>query len=424
MNPPRLFSFRAALPVFIVIAALLVLLAIANTASAKGAPHLRRGHLPAIGEIKLTKTKGGRAEISVPVHYTQALAGKATDLESAEVTLQLANKVKSGRAVGEAFTRTHHHTLLGTGVVVDDFRLDRKLSHWLLSRPHKELGRLVRVDVRHRIKTRPGAKPLHEKVASLNMATSHRARPQGEDVELTMRNDTDEPIKTAAEPDLCMYDHGEEGSDLNAFTTVSNDPLPPGGTIEARIEGSGNIFDRAVYEAGSDKGAGEWFDWTGFKVSIVLESAEAEIGPLIDALDLAENCESQASTFQIVAANEAGEASSLGAWVVTGETCRMGCVQTNLPTAYEALGVQNYGGGGYGPGEWAEDSTKFLTALVGGWRGIAGGGKVAQDQGLHWSRQELPEVEEEHLWGAWTTDIKAFELSIQEGSSPSGFSGG
>lgn len=424
MTRPRSRAARAIFPVFVLIAVLLALLAIAGAATAKSAPRFHRGHLPSIGEIKLTKTKHGLAEITVPVHYTQALAGKPTGLETAEVTLHLASKVKSGRAVGETFTRTHHHTLVGTGVVVDDFRLDRKLSRWLLSRPHKEQGRLVRVDVRHRIKTRPGAKPLHEKVASLNMATSHRARPQGEDVELTMRNDTGEPIKTAAEPDLCMYSKGEEGSDLNAFTTLPNNPLPPGGTIEARIEGSGNIFERAVYEAGSDKGAGEWFDWVGFKVSIILESTEAELGPLIDALDLAENCESQASTFQIVAANEAGEASSLGAWVVTGETCRMGCVQTNLPTAYEALGVQNYGGGGYGPGEWAEGTTNMLEALVGGWRGIANGGKVVQDQGLHWTRQELPEVQEKHLWGAWTTDTKAFELSIQEGSSSWGFSGG
>jgi hypothetical protein len=421
---PRSLTTRPAFPVCVGIVILLAMLAIASAAAAKGAPRFHRGHLPAIGEIKLTTTKHGLAEITVPVHYTQALAGRATGLETAEVTLHLAGKLKSGRAIGETFTRTHHHTLVGTGLVVDDFRLDRRLSHWLLSRPHEEQGRLVRVDVRHRIKTRPGTKPLYEKVASLNMATSHRARPQGEDVELTMTNDTDEPIKTAAEPDLCMYTRGEEGSELNAFTTLPNNPLPPGGTIEARIEGSGNVFDRAVYEAGSDKGAGEWFDWVGFKVGIILESAEAELGPLIDAMDLAENCESQASTFQIVAANESGEASSLGAWVVTGETCRTGCVQTNLPTAYEALGVQNYGGGGYGPGEWAEDTTDFLTALVGGWHGIANGGKVVQDQGLHWNRQELPEVEEGHVWGLFTTDTKAFELSIHEGSSPSGFSGG
>jgi hypothetical protein len=140
-------------------------------------------------------------------------------------------------------------------------------------------------------------------------------------------------------------------------------------------------------------------------------------------MDLAAHCESQASTFQILAANESGEASSLQSWVVTGETCSRGCVQTNLPTAFEALGVQNYGGGGYGPGEWAENSTDVLEALAGGWRGTPNGGKVVQDQGLHWSRQELPEVEEEHLWGLYTTDTKAFEVSIHEGSSAAGFSG-
>jgi hypothetical protein len=143
--------------------------------------------------------------------------------------------------------------------------------------------------------------------------------------------------------------------------------------------------------------------------------------PFIDAIELSDHCESQASTFQIVAANESGEASSLESWVVAGETCSRGCVHTNLPTAYEALGVQNYGGGGYGPGEWAENSTDVLEALAGGWRGV--GAKVVQDRGLHWSRQELPEVEEEHFWGLYSTSTKAFEVAVHEGSSPAGFSG-
>jgi hypothetical protein len=414
---------RASLPVVAVVAALLASLAIASAASAQGAPQFRRGHLPAIGEIKLTKTKSGLAEITVPVHYTKALKGGGAGLESAEVTLHVAGKVKADRAVGDSLTRTHHHTLVGTGLVVDDFRLDRKESKWLLSRPRKQQGRLVRVDVRHRIKTKAGAKPLHEKDASLDMATSHRARPQGEDLELTFRNDTVVPIKTAAEPDLCMYTNGEEGSNLNFFTTAPGYPIYPTGTIEARIEGSADIFDTAEYEAGSGKGAGEWFDWTGVAVAVILEAVEAPAAPLLDALDLADHCESQASTFQIAAASLNGETSSLQSWVVTGETCRRGCVNTNLPTAYEALGVQNWNGGGYGPGEWAENSTDVLGVLAGGWRGVPNGGKIVQDQGLHWSQQELPEVEEEHLWGLYTTDTKAFEVAIHEGSSAAGFSG-
>jgi hypothetical protein len=77
-----------------------------SAASAKGSPHFRRGHLPAIGEIKLVKEKGGLAEITVPVHYTQALSGNPTGLETAEVSLHIARKVKARRAVGATLTRT------------------------------------------------------------------------------------------------------------------------------------------------------------------------------------------------------------------------------------------------------------------------------------------------------------------------------
>jgi hypothetical protein len=420
MKSSRVLAAHVALPGLAVAAALVVLLAFTGAAAARGAPRFHRGHLPAIGEIRLVKEKGGLAEIAVPVHYTRALSGGPAGLETAEVTLRIAGKVKARRAVGATLTRTHRHTIVGTGVVVDKFRLGRKTSHWLLGRPRKERGRLVRVDVRHRIKTARGTRPLHEKDASLTMAASHRARPQGEEIMLTLSNETGAPIKTAAEPDLCMYDTGEEGSNLDAFTS-GEEPLRPGGTIEAMIQGSANVFDEAKYEAGSGKGADEWFDWPGFVIGAIAEAAEFPLAPLIDAVDLADHCESQASTFQIVASTLSGEAGTLGAWVVTDETCSRGCVQSNMPNAFEALAVQNYEGGGYGPGEWAENSSDVLRALVGGWASPPAGGKIVQDQGLHWDRQELPEYEEEGFF--WNPTFKAFELSVHEGSSPAGFSG-
>lgn len=408
---------------------LVALLSLAGAAAAKDAPHFRRGHLPAIGEITLTAGKGGHAVVSVPVTYTQALSGHPTGLESSEVALFVAAGLKDGRATGVRLTRVHHHTILGTGTVVDRFRLDRRTSHWLLTRPRKERGRLVRVDVRHRIKTRRGARPLHEKDASLTMASSHQARPQGETEFLVLKNATDAPIKTASEPDLCMYTNGEFGSNLQAFTTVPGRPLPPGATVEALVQGSANLLDSAKYEAGSGKGAGEWLDWEGVAADLILDAFEIEASPIFLAIDFAEHCTTNASIFQILAATESGEAASMQSWVVTSETCRRGCVSVNLPTAFEALGVQNWSGGGEGPGEWAENSTAVLEALAGAWRGTPHGGRIVQDQGLHWERRALPDQtetvvlpdgegyeEEEFTHLAW-------ELSVHEGSSPAGFSG-
>jgi hypothetical protein len=429
MTRPRPAPVRPTLVALVGALALLASLAVVSAASAQGPSHFRRGHLPAIGEIKLAKERGGRAEIVVPVTYTRALSGRAAGLESAEVTLHIARRLRQRSAVGETLSRTHRHLLLGTGTVIDHFRLDRRASHWLLSRPRKERGRLVRVDVRHRIKQRRGARPLHEKDASLTMASSHRARAQGEDAFLTVRNDTSAPVETASEPILCMYTNGEDGSNLQAFTTMEGAPLQPGGTIEAAVEGSANILDSAEYQGGTGKGAGHLFDWKGTGADLILQTIDIDLTPIFVGWDLAKHCDAQASTFMLVAGNESSGAASSEAWVLTSETCSRGCVDTHLPTAAEALDVQGVGEEQINPGVWAEESTTILKALVGGWREPPAGGKVVQDQGLHWSRQELPEAEEEveyftyEGWGTETVDRRAWELSIHEGSSPAGYSG-
>lgn len=417
-SPHRRWRSRSALVGAIV---LLVSLAAAGPATAAGSPHFRRGHLPSIGEIKLLKTGHGRAVVTVPIAYTQALSGSPVGLESAEVTLHIARRMKHGRPVGVTYARVHRHHLLGTAVVVDRFRLGRRISHWLLRHGRKERGRLVRVDVRHRIALRHGGRPLHEKDASITMASSHRARPQGETAVLTVRNDTQEPVKIASEPIFCMYSNGEEGSDLQDFTTPEEEPLRAGGTIEAEVQASGNIFDAAEWQGATGEGAGHWFDWEGLAVDELFTAFDIELTPIFLAFDLAKHCDVQASTFMEIAANESGSVGSSQGWVLTSETCRHGCVHTNLPTAAEALAVQTPDG--YGPGEWSEASTEILQDLVGGWREPPDGGKAIQDQGLHWVTEELPEVEEEHLWGLYDTYTKAFELSVHPGSSPAGYSG-
>jgi len=423
MTRPRPVASRLSLPALVGIVALLVSLAVVGSAAAKGSPHFKRGHLPSIGEIKLLKKNGGRAVITVPVAYTQALSGSPAGLESAEVTLHIARKLKRRHAVGVTLTRVHRHHISGTGVVVDRFRLDGQTSDWLLGRDGKERGRLVRVDVRHRIKPLRGDRPIREKDASLTMASSHQARPQGETAILTLRNDTSESVKAASEPILCMYTNGEEGSNLQAFTTPEGQLLQPGGTIEAEVQASGDIFDSAEYQGGTGESAGHWFDWGGIAVDVVANALDVELTPVFLGLDLAEHCDAQASTFMMIAANQGGQQASSEAWVLTSETCRHGCVDTNLPTASEALNVQGVGEEQINPGVWAHNSTEVLKGLVGGWREPPVGGKVVQDQGLHWSRHELPEVEEEHLWGLYDTSTRAFELSVHEGSSPAGYSG-
>jgi hypothetical protein len=422
MTRPRLVHSRPALLGAVVIAAVLALPAIASAATAKRAPQFRRGHLPAIGEIKLLPKPHGGAVVTVPVTYTKATSPDTPGLEFSEATLTVAGRLRHGRAVGTELRRTRRHPVRGTSTVVEHFRIPPRVAHRLSALPRSLRGRLVRIDVRHRIRDAAGAEPMHEKDSSLTMASSHQAKPQGEAAAITVRNDTAVPLQLSSEPILCMYTDGEGGSNLQAFTTPEGEPLPPGATIEAKVEGSANALESAEYQGGTHEGAGRWFDWEGLVVDAVANAFEVEITPILLAWDFVEHCDAQASTFLLVAGKESGEALSTQSWVVTSATCRIGCVHTNLPTAGEALGVQGVGEEEINPGVWAHDSTEVLKGLV--------DGNLLQNRGLEWSRAELPEAEEEEWWyfpGEYGEEAdlvpvmrKAFELSVHEIPGSSG----
>lgn len=420
--------------------ALIALAAGTSLAAAKGPPGFHRGHLPAIGQIKLGKTRHGLAEITVPVTYTKAISSRGVGLESSEVTLRVGRRLLRGSALGETAVRTHRHHLAGTGTVVDRFVLGRKASRTLLGTGRKMRGRLVRVDVKHRIRERRGGKVMHEKDSSMTMAASHRARPQGESGQFTLRNDTSGRIYTQATPILCMYTDGEQGSNLQAFTSGEGRPIWPGGTIEARIEDDASLIDTAHYQGPRGESAGAYVDWLGLAAEGIANQLDIELTPFSLLIDMTTNCFGSASSFQLVAANkvlvgetEGGEqvyestAASSEAWVLTSQECSHGCPTGNLITAFDALDYQGIGEEQVNPGIWSHESTKILEALAGGWRDPSVGAKMVQDNGLHWEWQRLEDVvvHGEEFGGGeeFEYDEKAWELSVHEGSSAAGFSG-
>ncbi len=418
--------------------AVLSLLVCAAAAPAQGPPRFHRGHLPAIGQIELAKTARGRVAVSVPVTYTKAISGRAAGLETAEVTLHVARSLVGRSPVGVAVQRTHRHRLAGSGTVVDRFVLGRKASRWLLGKSRRQRGRLVRVDVRHRIREHRGGRALHEKDASSTMVSSHRVRAAGEEGQLTLRNDTAVPLNTVSTPILCMYTDGEEGSNLQAFTTDRGEPVWPGGTIEARVEADGSIFDTAHYQGPRGESAGAYIDWIGIGVEFLANEFDIELTPFSLLVDMTTNCFGSASTFQMVAAeavNPEREAEAEApiepqatseAWVLTSQDCSHGCPQSSIISAFHALEYQGIGEEQVNPGIWARESTPILEALAGGWRQPPVGGKIVKDEGLHWAWQELPEREEEietFDGEEFTITEKVWEVSVHEGSSSAGFSG-
>jgi hypothetical protein len=395
-------SCRAALAAAL---AALALAAFAAPTGAAAAPQFHRGGLPAIGGVTLRETPSGRVAISAPVTYRQALSGSPRGLETSRVTVHIAAKLKRGRATGTAFERSRRYRLHGTETVVARFTLGPKASRWLLRRSRKVRGRLVRLDAEHLVKQRRGERPLYEKAASVTMASSHRARPQGASGILTLRNATAEPVESVATPVMCMYTNGEWGSNLQAFST-DGEPIQPGGTIEAEIEADGSVLSDAEYE-GETSPFG--VDELGIAAEVIGNALDVELGPFVALVDLATHCDAMASTFSIVVADAKGTAASSEAWVLTDENCRYGCPRDHFISAYEALGYQS-------PGEengseiWASASTELLEGFAGYYYAAAPAkGRVVQDNGLRFD------------WSEGSDD--QWEATVSAGSSPAGFSG-
>ena len=82
-----------------------------------------------VADGRIDATAASEPQITVPVTYTQALRpGHPAGLESSEVTLAIARKIKAGHAAGVALTRIHRHTIVGTGTVLDRFRLPQVVA--------------------------------------------------------------------------------------------------------------------------------------------------------------------------------------------------------------------------------------------------------------------------------------------------------
>jgi hypothetical protein len=391
--------------------AVLALCAFGGSASAKSLK-FHRGGLPSIGQISVKQRDNSSAVVAVPVTFTKAIRGPI-GLERAEVTLLVYPRLKRDRADGHPFVKqTRDHMVRGDGTRVEHFRLNRREAKRFFALGKRARGKLLRIDVQHLIRNGKGEPMIHEKDASMTLASSHRARPQGQSGTMILANRTNTSLNTTSTPIMCMYTEGEEGSNLQWFTAEG---LAPGGTIEAFVEADGSIFDSSEYQGPTGASAGQYFDWMGIAIDAIAYSFDVELTPFMLAIDLATHCDSMASTFSLVAANAEGAGASSEAFVLTAENCRIECPHEHLISANYALDFQGLGEE-TNPGIWASKSTEVLLALAGYWHGIPEpeGGKVVQDDGLHFDWREWENEEE---------DEPEWEVSVGEGSKPAGFSG-
>lgn len=380
-------------------------------AGAASTVRVDRGGLPAIGAISLARAAGGRAVVSVPVTYRRATRAGAGG-ERARVTVELWRGVaRNGRPQGAVRRFAKVRTLSRFGRVVERFTLPRTLSQRLLQAAPARRGELLRVRVSHEIGGRAG-RPLHRKNAAATLASSRRAAPQGQQATLTLVNGTSRPLNNVALPVMCMYDYGQEGSDVSGFNAQQSAIIPPGGTIEQGLQANGNAFSEAEY-IGPDADS-VTNDVKDLMIAAeVIAAAFGEELPILAEVggELLEDCDTTASIFSFTAADDRGNGTS-GAWVLTSEFGGTMPYKPRLPllSVFNAFKFQG-DGGNPGPQSmlWPDDpTTDAFQPLAGGWWPI-GGGRMVQDAGLQWQ-----------LTNSSQTD---YALTVVPGSNPAGHSG-
>lgn len=81
---------------------------------------------------------------------------------------------------------------------------------------------------------------------------------------LTIRNGTGEPVALSTTPINCMYDRGEEGSNLYTF----NGTMAAGGTASAYVEGNASLFSVGVAPIAAQAAMNTWLKQYGAKLGV------------------------------------------------------------------------------------------------------------------------------------------------------------
>jgi hypothetical protein len=318
--------------------------AVAPSASASGyratlppaAKRINRGVypnalLPTIGPITLSRSGGGLA-VDFAVDYPSHVARHGVARVRGVVHLQVARRSVNGRSLGTVQRAAEVTKLTTAGRRVHySFPLSQAAAKWL--RGHwSQRGNLVSVRAELGVDVNGDGNDDHLRGAAATMSYSHRpqaASASSDDAEntitLELLNGTKGPIHNISMPVTCMYQDGNEGSDLQLFNVVQGAELSPGGTITEQVAADGDFFSSPEFMSN-----GEGVD-TEVQALHVAEAVAGEFlhnVPLLEAIDemddLANDCENNASVFSFTAAeakactNGSGcNASTTGGWVMS-----------------------------------------------------------------------------------------------------------
>lgn len=284
---------------------------------------------PVIGPISLVRGEAGEIEARFSVRYPDIVKPRVEPRVRGEVRLVVSRRLEPSGVVTGTLQETERSRRLARGSHSVRYRiaLSPRAQSSLLKKKRPERARLVRVEADLLVDVDRDGVTDHDRGAAATVRFSHasrqaRASAASNSIYLTLLNATGGPIHNISMPVMCMYEGGEEGSNLRGFNYEPEGFLPSGATHGALVAADSSVFDSPDFQS-DPQGIKELIQ--GLQVADDVVSVVLNDVPLLatveDVLGVFDGCDNNVSFFMFTAA-EANEgpgpnASTTGGWVMS-----------------------------------------------------------------------------------------------------------
>ncbi|MGD9737385.1 MAG: hypothetical protein AB7V58_17510 [Solirubrobacterales bacterium] len=284
---------------------------------------------PTIGPINLVRGESGRLEARFSVRYPDIVKPRLRPRVRGVARLVVSRRLEPSGLVTGTLQEAERSRRLGAAGQTVRYRiaLSPRAQSSLLKKKRSERARLVSVEADLLVDVDRDGVTDHDRGAAATVRFSHasqqaRASAASNSIFLLLVNATGGPIHNISMPVTCMYEGGEEGSNLRGFNYEPNGVLPSGATHGALVAADSSVFDSPDFQS-DPQGIKELIQ--GLQVGDDVVSVVLQDVPLLatieDVLGVFDGCDNNASFFMFTAA-EANEgpgpnASTTGGWVMS-----------------------------------------------------------------------------------------------------------
>jgi hypothetical protein len=284
---------------------------------------------PAIGPISLVRGESGRIEARFSVRYPDIVKPRVKPRVRGVARLVVSGELQPSGIAARTLQETERSRRLEPGRQSVRYRiaLSPRAQSSLLKKKRSERGRLVSVEAELLVDVNRDGVTDHDRAAAATVRFSHadgeaRTSAASNSIFLVLVNATGGPIYNISMPVMCMYEGGEEGSNLRGFNYEPFGYLPSGASHGALIAADSSVFDSPDFQS-DPQGIKELIE--GLRVGDDVVDVALEDIPFLatveDVLGVFDGCDNNASFFMFTAA-EANQgpgpnASTTGGWVMS-----------------------------------------------------------------------------------------------------------